>query len=240
VTTPFLNGSKTEYASEVWPGLTLKQGERHLLLQSPAMLEAIGSPIHGGGMTRLRRIANIYVDRFYDCSSPVEDVMGWLREWRYPIDTTAGLLTAVQLRHASVQEEKNEEAAVFCCVTAGTSNAARAGSARTTYPSYRPGTINIMLMIDAKLSQAAMVNAIMTAVEAKAAALADLDVRDAENGLVATGTTSDAIILGVSQSAASPVELVYSGTATHLGAMIGRTVYDGVKEALLTAWAERS
>ncbi|MBE9917082.1 adenosylcobinamide amidohydrolase [Paenibacillus donghaensis] len=239
MSTPFLDGNKTEYASEVWPGLVLKKGDRHLLLQLPTMIETMGSAVHGGGMTRLRRIANIYVDRFYDCSDPVRDVIDWLREWRYPIDTTAGLLTAVQLQHASVQEEKNEEAAVFCCVTAGTSNAARAGSERTTFPSYRPGTVNIMLMIDAKLSQAAMVNAVMTAVEAKAAALADLDVRDAENGLVATGTTSDAIILGVSQSAASPVELVYSGTATHLGGMIGRTVYGAVKEALQTAWAER-
>ncbi|GIP29434.1 adenosylcobinamide amidohydrolase [Paenibacillus sp. J23TS9] len=240
MTTPFLDGQRTEYASEVWPGLVLKQGERHLLLQSPSMLEAMGSAVHGGGVTRLRRMTNIYVDRFYDCSDPVRDVIEWLREWRYPIDTTAGLLTAVQLRHASVMEEKNDEAAVFCCVTSGTSNAARAGSERTTFPAYSPGTVNIMLLIDAKLTQAAMVNAVMTAVEAKAAALADLNVRDAENGQVATGTTSDAIILGVSQSAACPVEHQYAGTATHLGAMIGRAVYDAVKEGLITAWAEQS
>nr|WP_237391817.1 adenosylcobinamide amidohydrolase [Paenibacillus dendrobii] len=235
-----MNGQTAEYASEVWPGLVLKQGERHLLLQLPSMVEAMGSAVHGGGVTRLRRMTNIYVDRFYDCSDPVRDVIEWLREWRYPIDTTAGLLTAVQLRHASVMEEKNEEAAVFCCVTAGTSNAARAGSERTTFPAYTPGTVNIMLLIDAKLTQAAMLNAIMTAVEAKAAALADLNVRDAENGLVATGTTSDAMILGVSQSAARQVEHQYAGTATDLGGMIGRTVYGAVKEGLLTAWAERS
>ncbi|MCJ8013178.1 adenosylcobinamide amidohydrolase [Paenibacillus sp. KQZ6P-2] len=238
--TPFLDGVTTEYASEVWPGLTLKQGERHVLLQLPSMVETMGSAVHGGGVTRLRRIANIYVDRSYDCSDPVRDVMEWLREWRYPIDTTAGLLTAVQLRYASVMEAKNAEAAVFCCATSGTSNAARAGSERTTFPAYIPGTVNIMLMIDAKLTQAAMINAVMTAVEAKAAALADLNVRDSENGLVATGTTSDAIILGVSQSGAYPVEHQYAGTATDLGDMIGRTVYSAVKEGLLTAWAERS
>lgn len=238
--TPFLDGQTADYQSEVWPGLVLKHGERHLLLQMPSMVEAMGSAVHGGGVTRLRRMTNIYVDRTYDCSDPVRDVIEWLREWRYPIDTTAGLLTAVQLRHASVMEEKNAEAAVFCCVTSGTSNAARAGSERTTYPAYSPGTVNIMLLIDAKLTQAAMVNALMTAVEAKAAALADLNVRDAENGLLATGTTSDAIILGVSQSSAYPVEHQYAGTATHLGAMIGRSVYGAVKEGLLAAWAERS
>ncbi len=238
--TPFLDGQQAEYASEVWPGLVLKQGERHLLLQLPAMVEAMGSAVHGGGITRLRRMANIYVDRLYDCSDPERDVIEWLREWRYPIDTTAGLLTAVQLRHASVMEEKNAEAAVFCCVTSGTSNAARAGSDRTTYPAFSPGTVNIMLLIDAKLTQAAMINALMTAVEAKAAALADLNVRDAENGLLATGTTSDAIMLGVSQSGSYSVEHQYAGTATHLGAMIGRTVYGAVKEGLQAAWAERS
>lgn len=237
--TPFLTEKETEYASNVWPGLVLRKGERHLLLQAPGPFDAIGSAVYGGGVTRLRRMANIYVDKHYDCSDPVRDVADWLREWRYPVDTTAGLLTAVQLKHASIMEERNGEAAVFCCVTAGTSNAAKAGSERKTYPAYRPGTVNIMLMIDAKLTQAAMVNAIMTAVEAKAAALADLDVRDAENGLVATGTTSDAIMLGVSQSAVYPVEHMYAGTATDLGGMVGRAVYGAVKEALLTAWAER-
>ncbi|GAF06083.1 hypothetical protein JCM16418_25 [Paenibacillus pini JCM 16418] len=210
-----------------------------MLLQSPIMLDSLASSIHGGGLSRLRRVVNIYVDRFYNCDHPEQDIIQSLREWRYPIDTTAGLLTAVQLQHTSVLEEQGEHASIFCCSTAGISNAARAGAERTTFAAYKPGTINTILAINGRLTQSAMVNAMITAVEAKAAALADLDVRDPDNGRVATGTTTDAIILCVSQNKDYPVEHHYAGTATDLGAAIGRTVYGTVTEGLLAAWKER-
>lgn len=239
MTTPFMDGLQDTYRSTVWPGLVLTRKERHLLLEAPELLDSLGSSIHGGGMGRLQRVTNMYVDRTYDCSDPVRDTEEWLTAWGYPLETTAGLLTAVQLRHAAVHEEKNEQATVFCCTTAGVSNAARAGSERRTFPAYTPGTINIMLAIDGQLTKAAMLNAVMTAVEAKTAALADLDVRDPDNGLIATGTTTDAVVLGVSQSAAYAGLHRYAGTATDLGAMIGRAVYITVKEGLLAAWSER-
>jgi len=232
MTTPFLNGDNTPYKSLVWAGLTLARQDQHFLLHFPSLIDSLSSSIHGGGMGKLDRIANIYVDRFYECSHPEKDVEKLFQEWGYPLESTAGLLTAVRLEYTSVLEEDGEDASVFCCTTAGVSNGARAGSERTTFPVYQPGTINIMLMIDARMTQAAMVNAVITAVEAKAAALADLGIRDAENGLVATGTTTDAIVLGVSQSITYPIQHRYCGTATDLGAAIGRVVYGTVIESL--------
>ena len=44
-------------------------------------------------------------------------------------------------------------------------------------PFYEPGTINIVLLTNMKLSPRAMARAIITATEAKTAALQDLDVR---------------------------------------------------------------
>lgn len=240
MTTPFLNGDSNLYKSMVWPGLTLTRQERHLLLHSPVLMDSLSSAIHGGGMRRIDRIANIYVDRFYECSDPEKDVEKLFQEWNYTQESTAGLLTAVQLKHAAVLEEDGEDASLFCCTTAGISNGARAGSERTTFPIYQPGTINIMLMIDARMTQAAMVNAVITTVEAKAAALADMGIRDAENGLIATGTTTDAIVLGVSQLASYPAQHRYCGTATDLGAAIGRVVYGTVKESLIAAGVKPS
>ncbi|MGM1048298.1 MAG: adenosylcobinamide amidohydrolase [Bacillota bacterium] len=240
MTTPFLNDESTHYKSVAWPGLTLTRHERHLLLHSPIHVDCLSSAIHGGGMGRIDRVANIYVDRFYDCNHPEKDVEKLFQEWGYTQQSTAGLLTAVQLKHAAVLEETGEDASLFCCTTAGVSNGARAGSERTTFPVYQPGTINIMLIIDARMTQAAMVNAVTTAVEAKGAALADLGIRDAENGLIATGTTTDAIVLGVSQSTSYPIEHRYCGTATDLGAAIGRLVYGTVKESLKAAGVKPS
>ena len=239
MTTPFINDNNV-YLSTVWSGLTLTRQERHLLLHCPSPVDSLSSAIYGGGIGKIDRVANIYVDRFYNCADPEKDVAELFRNWGYPQETTAGLLTAVRLEHAAVLEENGKDASLFCCTTAGVSNGARAGSERTTFPAYQPGTINIMLMIDAKLTQAAMVNAIMTAVEAKTAALADLGIRDAENGLIATGTTTDAIVLGVSQSSSYPIEHRYCGTATDLGASIGRVVYGTVQECLHVAGVKPS
>lgn len=238
---PFLtSGENGLYTSEVIPGLKLNRGERHLLLESPVSMDGIGSAVFGGGMGKLSRMVNIYVDRFYQCEDPVRDIGSLLEQWGYSTGETAGLLTAVQLRHASVMEEKTEDYSVFCCVTAGVSNGARAGVKRTTFPaSWTPGTINIMLVVDGRMTPAAMVNAVITATEAKAAALSDLGVLDAENGLVATGTTTDAVVLAVSQRPDWGLVHSYAGTATDLGGTVGRLVYAAVGESLAAAASER-
>ncbi|MBR2567005.1 MAG: adenosylcobinamide amidohydrolase [Paenibacillus sp.] len=108
---------------------------------------------------------------------------------------------------------------------------------------YVPGTINIMLWFNGQMTPGAMVNAVQTAVEAKTAALADAGVADAENGLSATGTTTDAIVLAVRQDKHETKPLhTYAGTATALGAVIGRLVYDTVTESLRAGlqWKERN
>ncbi|WP_379147462.1 adenosylcobinamide amidohydrolase [Paenibacillus sp. sgz500992] len=230
---PFnLTGGGTVYLSRVWPGLVLEWKEGHLLLEFPAEADGISSAVYGGGMGRLQRAVNQFVSRDYECSDPVRDMELKLREWGYPQEGCAGLMTAVPLEHAAVIEEDTGSAGIFCCVTAASGNAARAGVERPVLAAYRPGTINIMLGIDGRLTPAAMVNAVMTAAEAKAAALADLGVTDPENGLIATGTTTDAIVLAVSQSGRYGAEHVYAGTATDLGGAIGRLVYAAVTGSL--------
>ncbi|WP_270406655.1 adenosylcobinamide amidohydrolase, partial [Paenibacillus timonensis] len=220
---PFKEAKPGEvYASEAWPGLKLVLGERHLMLEAPQTMDGLSSAVYGGGFGQLRRMVNIYVDRHYRCDDPARDIAELLGQWGYPSEATAGLLTAVPMRYAAVAEERGDDFAVFCCATAGASNAARAGVRRTTFPaSWTPGTINVLLAVDGRLTPAAMVNAVMTATEAKTAALGDLGVLDAENGLAATGTTTDAVALGVSQRADWPLLHAYAGTATDLGGTVG-------------------
>ncbi|WP_379132575.1 adenosylcobinamide amidohydrolase [Paenibacillus sp. sgz500958] len=229
---PFENNGVISYSSEVWTGLRLDLKDQHLLLEFPGGVDGLSSAVYGGGMSRLERAVNLYVSRDYDCSDPVRDMENKLGEWGYPLKGSAGLMTAVPLIHAAVIEENIGSAGLFCCVTAAAGNAARAGVIRPVLAAYRPGTINIMLGIDGRLNPAAMVNAAMTAVEAKAAALADLGITDPENNLIATGTTTDALVLGVSQSGRYRAEHVYAGTATDLGGAIGRLVYAAVTASL--------
>lgn len=99
-----------------------------------------------------------------------------------------------------------------------------------------------MLWLNGQMTPSAMVNAIQTAVEAKAAALADAGIMDSENGQTATGTTTDAIVLAIRQAEHESQPLhAYAGTATAMGAAIGRLVYDTVTESLQAGlhWKER-
>ncbi|WP_405155747.1 adenosylcobinamide amidohydrolase [Paenibacillus sp. FSL K6-0108] len=269
---PFYNAYKqcadvqiehNDYYSSVWPGLRISAHERHIKASSPYLVTALSSAVYGGGKIELDRIFNIYVDRHYRCDDPPRDIADLLSEWQEQEDQCAGLLTAVRLEHTAIQEYKSDEFGLLCCTTAGVSNAARAGSARTVFdaagnkmsngavfqkigqdsPSiYTPGTINIMLWMNGHMTAGAMVNAIQTAVEAKAAALADFGVLDSENGLTATGTTTDAIVLAVSQTEENKPLISYAGTATVMGAAIGRLVYDTITESLQAAqeWKERT
>ncbi|WP_372452989.1 adenosylcobinamide amidohydrolase [Actinomadura parmotrematis] len=83
---------------------------------------------------------------------------------------------------------------------------------------YRPGTINITVAVPVALADAALVNAVVTATEAKAQALL-------EAGYAATGTASDAICVAAPD--AGPAE-AFAGPRSVWGARIARAVHAAV------------
>ncbi|WP_372010751.1 adenosylcobinamide amidohydrolase [Paenibacillus chitinolyticus] len=115
---------------------------------------------------------------------------------------------------------------VSAWVTVGYSNMARAGRGLPASALF-PGTINIIVAVEGELTDEAMVNAVITATEAKAAALQDLGVA-LEDGSGATGTTTDAVLIASTQRGRLHR---YAGTATYLGHMIGRSVYEAAMQS---------
>lgn len=106
---------------------------------------------------------------------------------------------------------------VTAYVTAGITNPAIAGEVP---PPWKPGTINIALVIEEGLTVGAMANAVMTATEAKTYTLLKL-------GYNTTGTTSDGIGVFAFEG-----EKEWAGTATELGLNIGRAVRQALEESL--------
>jgi hypothetical protein len=95
---------------------------------------------------------------------------------------------------------------------------------------YEPGTINILILPNMKITDRAMTRAIITATEAKSAALQDLDIRSVyKPEYQATGTGTDNIIIA---GGAGDKPLDNSGGHTKLGELIAKAVYKGVKEAI--------
>jgi adenosylcobinamide hydrolase len=157
------------------------------------------------------------------------------------VGTGCGLLTAVDVTRHHLADDSG----VFAGATVGLSSPAWAAAPdqhfRRELPSgartnafadyqtveyrpltdgdeYRVGTINIVVGVPVRLSEAALVNAVATATEAKAQALYETGVR-------ATGTASDAIVVNCPTDGTAET---YGGPRSTFGARIARVVHAAV------------
>jgi iron complex transport system substrate-binding protein len=142
---------------------------------------------------------------------------------------TSFLFTGADLAHLAVEQATFKDMQVFALVTAGVEgNALRLSQDEGKF--YEPGTINIILLTNCRLSPRAMSRALISATEAKTAALQDLDIRSAAQPLAyqATGTGTDNIIVVGGQGPA----IDNAGGHSKMGELIGRAVYQGVRQAV--------
>ncbi|AKG90993.1 adenosylcobinamide hydrolase [Geoglobus ahangari] len=163
-----------------------------------------------GGWRDVKAIFNHTVSDDFERYDPVEYLRGVASELGFRDDEYFGLLTSVPMDKLAVVSA--DEVTAF--ITAGVKN--------PNEPLKTPGTINIILVIDADVSDGGMVNAVITATEAKSAALFELGHRF-------TGTNTDAIVVARTGKGR---KYKYSGPASELGRKIWRAVKNGVKESL--------
>ncbi|BBH19970.1 adenosylcobinamide amidohydrolase [Paenibacillus baekrokdamisoli] len=230
---PFRSGHGF-YRPSVCEGITLELREDHIALRSPEVVLALSSAVYGGGFVYADSFINWKVPLTYNCSDPVKDLSFIMEQQGYSLNSSVGLITAANLTHASIMETDGDRFSILCCTTAGTTNAARAGLRRSFFPAYEAGTINTFLFIDGRMTSSAMVNAVITATEAKTAALQDLGIMETMHGRLATGTTTDSIVIALSQSNRYDELHAYAGTATTIGDGISRMVYETVHESVRT------
>lgn len=141
--------------------------------------------------------------------------------------------TAVDVDNVAVVTQVFTPITVTVLVTAGVeTNALRAGTDVGTFIEGQepPGTINIILLTNAVLSVGAMARAIVTATEAKTAALQDRDIPSCYTpDAQATGTGTDSVIV---VSGSDGPAVTYTGGHSRIGGMIGQAVHEGVLAAL--------
>lgn len=202
---------------------------RTFLIASQQQLKALSSAVLGGGLRRVRFIINHTVDRnYYGKLTPAKYLSHMARKMNLGSDTV-GLMTAVDVKHTVMSFGTRDDVAVAALSTVGVGNACSAGTQNVFFKGPdRPGTINIVVLIDGDLTDAAMVNAVITATEAKSMAMMHADIH-LPDGTAATGTTTDAIVIACT---AKGKLHQYSGLATDLGFLVGRTVYKAVAEGI--------
>jgi adenosylcobinamide amidohydrolase len=161
-----------------------------------------------------------------------------------PAEACATMGTAANMHHAAFVREAFRGLQVVAVCTGGVeANAGRAGDPAAVFETpdgfeklppaketSGPGTINTMIFINHPLIAGAMARVIMTATEAKSAALQELAVNSRYSDGLATGTGTDQIVVAAMQTEAKP--LTSAGKHAKLGELIGRTVLAAVKGAL--------
>ncbi len=218
-----------------------------LVIDLEGRKRVLSSAPQGGGLTVASYILNHQVESNFSVignqTMAFRDPARCLRQLASHMGIhapTVGLMTAVPMTQVVTARGVSDGLWVECLATVGVTNAIRAGE----WPpepfagirSGKPGTINLILITNGSLSQAAMVGAVQVATEAKSCVLREHDVSSCQSGAVATGTGTDVVVIACSLRGQGPFH-VYSGTHTVMGALTGQVVTDCVTRGLAKAKA---
>jgi iron complex transport system ATP-binding protein len=198
-------------------------------LRSPAPLRTMSSGVVGSGTGWHHTFVNRHVGKDYNCSDHRQEMVTFLKVKGFEPSETVGMMTAVFLDDVSFKHVEGTGFSLFVVVTAGVGNAIDASKSEQHTFEQVPGTINTWIFVNGELTEEAFIQSIMTATEAKAKALHDLNIMDSVTGTVATGTSTDSILIAATQAGE---RLEYAGTITDLGKLIGKAVYECTLEGI--------
>ena len=199
------------------PGLAIDLDAEAVVVRAERELRAVSSAIVGGGLVQTRAIVNLHVSKGFQCADSEKDLADFARRRSVP-SPFVGLLTGAATEKAEQALERRDGLTAWAVVTVGLSNRSAAG--RSAQAMWRPSTINTIVVVDAEPEDAALVNLVITATEAKALALAEAGISAREGG-VATGTSSDAVV--VAATGRGP-RCRFGGPVSDLGWLVARAV----------------
>lgn len=151
------------------------------------------------------------------------DVEGWFAREMAPWPDAVGMLTSRDIGTFRLAEATIDGIRATCLATVGLSNAEAVGR-RRPYHSADFGTINLCTAVDAALTEAAQLEALSIAIEARTAAVMEAGV-SLPTG-TATGTGTDCAALSC-----DPGEGRYAGLHTAIGEAIGAATRRAITEA---------
>ncbi len=214
------------WETELLPGLLLRRCPAYVHLTSERLLRVASTGPYGGGLRRVRDVLSLRADGRSECQRPER----WIRERGRRMGISGpfvALLTGVSLERAKVAVRRASDVTAAAVVSAGGRNLSAAGLS-PVWDGPEVGTINIIAVVDAALSDAALLNLLTVATEAKSLALRERGVMT-EEGFSATGTSTDAVV--VACTGRGP-RLRYGGPITLPGHLVGAAVLTAARAAL--------
>ena len=180
-------------------------------------LRMVASAPHGGGIGTRRWVVNAQVPASYGRRDPDHHLTKLGVSLGLP-GRGVGMLTAADVRAVSSVTDSGVEVSA----TVGLGHPTWAAAPDDSGPVSMVGTINLVVLMPERLSDAALVNAIATATEAKAQALW-------ESGISGTGTATDAVCIACPDEGAPHA---FGGPRSVWGARLARAVHGAVLAGL--------
>lgn len=208
----------------------LTVGQEFISLLAPMSLRTMSSGVTGSGMGWYHTFVNRHVDKDYNCSNPREEMSEFLKANGFEPSETVGMMTAVYTEDAVYRLYEDDGFSLLVIVTAGVGNAVDVSKSHEQCGTLTPGTINTWLLVNGELTDEAFIQSVVTATEAKVKVMHDMDIKDVNTGTVATGTSTDSILIAATQKGKL---LEYAGSIAPLGKLIGKGVYECTKEAIM-------
>ncbi len=193
-----------------------------LVVDFGGVRRCLSSSVVGGGLRDARAWLNLQVEHGYARMDPEAHLREEMAARGLDPATTLGAMTAADIARATRGEEPGAARAV-ATVGIGVPLAA-AGKLLRSVPAVN--TINLLVLVEAPLTDAALVYAVQTATEAKAQALADARIPAENHDGYATGTATDSICVAARPGATEP----FAGPMSAAGAAIARCVHAAVLE----------
>ncbi|MEV4417968.1 adenosylcobinamide amidohydrolase [Catellatospora sp. NPDC049609] len=177
----------------------------------------ISSAVLGGGLGEREWVLNAQVGHGYTRMDPDRHLAEIARDHGLG-GPGVGLMTAARVAEGAFAGDGGAEAVVTAGIGVCGWAADPVAAPRSALV---PGTINIVVAVPVALSDAALVNAVATATEAKVQALRD-------TGFDASGTPTDAVCVAARQAGA-PV--AFAGPRSEWGSRLARAVHQATYEA---------
>lgn len=198
-------------------------------LRSPIPLRTMSSGVFGSGTGWYQQFVNRHVSKHYMSSDHRGEMASFLLSKGFEPSETVGMMTAVVLKDVAYQSFDKDGLSIFVVITAGVSNAIDASKSEMHSFKMTPGTINTWIFVNGNLSEEAYIQSIMTATEAKVKVMNDQKVVDRISGTIATGTSTDSILIAATQKGKI---IEFAGTITPLGKLISKAVYQCTTKAI--------
>lgn len=220
--------SLTEYAS-------LEHNENHLHIEFSQPHSVVSSAVLNGGLIEANHLVNMKVPKESTIEEPPAlSLVNYCRVFGWQ-GTTVGMMTAASMNSFRMAKVIEQGVELVVVVTSGLSNARRVGDRAECQTmatdAMEVGTINIIVLTSAKLTQAASIEAVLMITEAKAAALQEAEVMSPVSNKLATGTGTDSVAVVAGHG---PETISYCGKHVLFGELLGRLVKEAVADSI--AW----